>query len=78
VGGVELSALFVFRPRQHCVCVPALLNSYQSVEKRAQAAQGCAAEFRRLSKSRENREVGRSAFGQSAVEKAREGFFNGL
>ena len=44
----------------------------------ADAAQGCGAEFRRLCKSRENRKVGRSAFGQPAVEKARDGFFNGL
>jgi hypothetical protein len=39
---------------------------------------GCGAEFRRLSKSQKNREVGRSAFGQPVVEKAREGFSNGL
>jgi len=34
--------------------------------------------FLALSESQEIREVGRSVFGQPAVKKARDGFFNGL
>jgi hypothetical protein len=50
----------------------------QPAEKRAEAVQGCAAEFRRLSKSQGIREVGRSVFAQPAVEEARDGFCNEL
>jgi hypothetical protein len=39
---------------------------------------GCAAEFRRLWKSQKIRAGGRSVFGHPAVEKAWDGFFNGL